>query len=190
PELIAEILLLPPEKLAELKEVSARYPILVSPYYLSLIDPEDNDDPIMRQAIPVIDEILDKSGMYDPLEEEKDMPVAGLTHRYPDRVLLVLTNICPTYCRFCTRKRILGKAGKVALHRHFASALEYIREHKEIHDVVLSGGDPLTLPNAILRRVIMEISRLENVDIIRLGTRAPVTLPMRFFDDELLHILE
>jgi len=189
PELVAKLLDLPVGELNLLQEVHRRYPILVSPYYLSLIDPTDENDPIKRQAIPVYDELLDSDGVYDPLAEEEDMPVEGLTHRYPDRVLLVLTNLCPTYCRFCTRKRILGKCSRIVLHRNFSKALQYIREHTEIHDVILSGGDPLTLPNSVLRRVLEEISRIENVEIIRLGTRAPVTLPMRFFDEELLDII-
>lgn len=188
PELIGELLCFPAERVKEIKDVGHRYPILISPYYFSLINPDDPDDPILRQSIPFIDELLDTSGFVDPLDEEKDMPVAGLTHRYPDRVLLVLTNLCPTYCRFCTRKRLLGKAGKVVLHRYYSQALEYIRRHREIRDVVLSGGDPLTLPNSILRRVISDLSSIENVEVIRLGTRTPVTLPMRFFDDELLQI--
>lgn len=168
--------------------VSQRYPILVSPYYLSLIDRDDPEDPILKQAIPSLKELFDRDGEEDPLSEEDNMPVPGLTHRYPDRVLLVVTNFCTTFCRFCTRKRLIGKR-RVETLNHLDEVFSYLKRHTEVRDVVISGGDPLTLSLPVLKKVLDGLKGIPHIEMVRLGTRVPVTLPMRLFDEELLNLL-
>lgn len=168
-------------------EVSKFYPILISPYYLSLIDPLNPLDPIKLQCIPRIEELYDLDSKEDPLAEGEDEVVPNLVHRYPDRVLYITTNFCATYCRFCTRKRILGK---VSIVPSLQKVVEYLKNNKQVHDVVVSGGDPLTLPNVEIKKILSELSALDSIDIIRIGSRVPVTLPMRLFDEELLEILD
>ncbi len=174
---------------AKIKLVTAKYPLAITPYYLSLIDPADPNDPIRMQAVPSFDEIaLAGIGSEDPLEERRDSVVPGLVHRYPDRVLMVLTDICPMLCRHCTRKREWCHGGWVRTHDQIEAMLDYIRHHKAIRDVVISGGDPLTLSTQHLEGVISRLRRIEHVEIIRIGTRFPVVLPQRI-DDELCNML-
>jgi lysine 2,3-aminomutase len=126
----------------------------------------------------------------DPLDEDKDMPVPGLTHRYPDRCLLITTHVCTMYCRFCTRKRAtMVRGGWDAVSRNDERMIEYIQDHKEIRDVIVSGGDPLTLPLPKLKFFLDNLSRIPHVDVIRIGTRVPVTLPQRLYDRELIDLL-
>src|SRR3989344_4758028 len=127
----------------EIRQVIKNYPMSINPYYLSLI--KNENDPIWKQCIPDIKEVEDSFGHEDPLNEEGDSPVYGLTHRYPDRVLLLVSNRCAMYCRFCTRKRKVGIAYKTMTKENILKGIEYIKEHKEIRDVILSGGDPLLL---------------------------------------------
>ncbi|MEN3045907.1 MAG: KamA family radical SAM protein [Candidatus Hydrothermales bacterium] len=173
----------------EIRLVARSYPILISPYYLSLIDPDNPDDPIRKQAIPTILEIKDKTGVRDPLEEEEDEAAPGLIHRYPDRALLITTNFCTTYCRHCTRKRLLGKGGTVRVYNEFNKVTDYLSKHPEINEIILSGGDPLTLPLLKLKFILDELSKVPTIQIVRIGSRVPVTLPMRLFDEELLKLL-
>lgn len=168
--------------------VSKSYPILISPYYLSLIDRDDPEDPILKQAVPSVEELFDRDGEEDPLSEEEEMPIPGLTHRYPDRVLLVLTNFCATFCRFCTRKRLIGKRSVETLN-HLDEAFSYLKRHREVRDVIISGGDPLTLSLPALKKVLDGLKGIPHIEMVRLGTRVPVTLPMRLFDEELLNLL-
>jgi len=135
------------------------------------------------------DNVGAEDGEDDPLEEEKDMPVPGLTHRYPDRCLMVVTNFCSMYCRHCTRKRIwtLGEAAKTEF--ELSKMFAYIRRHEEIRDVIVSGGDPLTLPTDRIEYILKSLRKIPHVEIIRIGTRVPVVLPMRI-DDELCAVLE
>ncbi len=177
------------EEKKNIEAVARIYPILISPYYLSLIDPYDPNDPIKKQAIPTIDELFDTENVYDPLEEEKDEAAPGLIHRYPDRALLITTNFCPTYCRHCTRKRILGKGKTVKSLLEFDKVLNYLREHPEITDVIVSGGDPLTLPLPKLKMILDGLKSIPSIEVVRIGSRVPVTLPMRLFDRELLNLL-
>jgi lysine 2,3-aminomutase len=173
-----------------LTRVTDTYRMSITPYYLSLIRLDDPDDPIARQAIPSPDEYYGMEvGEDDPLEEEKDMPVPGLTHRYPDRCLMVVTNFCSLYCRHCTRKRIwpLGEAAKTEFEMN--KMFHYIKRHEEIRDVIISGGDPLTLPTPRLEFILKGLRKIPHVEIIRIGTRVPVVLPMRI-DDELCARLE
>lgn len=177
------------EEKENIKKVSRFYPLLISPYYLSLIDPLDPEDPIKKQAIPTIDELFDETGVRDPLEEEEDEVAPGLVHRYPDRALLITTNFCTTYCRHCTRKRLLGKGGTIKIYKEFGRVLDYLREHSEITDIILSGGDPLTLPLPKLKFILDGLKTIPSIEVVRIGSRVPVTLPMRLFDEELLSLL-
>ncbi|MBI2980562.1 MAG: KamA family radical SAM protein [Chloroflexi bacterium] len=161
----------------------------VTPHYLSLIDLNDPDDPIRKQAIPSIQEMtMSALGMEDPLEEKKDSAVPGLVHRYPDRALMVLTNICPMLCRHCTRKREWRNGAWVRNDAEIQVMLDYVRRHKEVRDVIISGGDPLTLSTRRLEGILSKIRAIEHVEIIRIGTRFPVVLPQRI-DAELCNML-
>jgi lysine 2,3-aminomutase len=161
----------------------------VTPYYLSLINPDDPDDPIRKQAIPSVLEItMGVMGEEDPLEEREHSVVPGLVHRYPDRVLMVLTDICPMLCRHCTRKREWRNGGWVRSQAEVEAMLDYIRNHKYVRDVIISGGDPLTLSTQHLESIISQVRKIPHVEIIRIGTRFPVVLPQRI-DDELCAML-
>jgi lysine 2,3-aminomutase len=180
---------LSPTEKAQLKLVTSKYPLSVSPYYLSLINLDDPDDPIRKQAIPSFEEItLGSVGFEDPLGEKRDSVVPGLVHRYPDRLLMVLTDICPMLCRHCTRKREWHNGGWVHTSSEIKTMLDYIRRHKAIRDVILSGGDPLTLSTHHLEDILSKLRQIDHVEIIRIGTRFPVVLPQRI-DDELCSTL-
>jgi lysine 2,3-aminomutase len=166
-----------PLNLEELNEVIQKFPMSINPYYLSLI--ESVDDPIWKQCIPDIKELHDDVGIEDPLHEEVDMPVPGLTHRYPDRVLFLISNQCAMYCRFCTRKRKVGDPHKPITKTQIMKGIEYIREHKEVRDVLISGGDPLMMPDSFIDWVLGEVRSIPHVEMIRIGTRTPCTLPQR-----------
>jgi len=161
----------------DLSSVSAIYPFRVSPSYAHLI--QRPDDAIWKQCVPDIRELEDTEQYADPLCEEALSPVPGLIHRYPDRVVLLVSNRCPVYCRFCMRKRHVGEGDapldSVALER----ALEYIATHPAIRDVILSGGDPLMLDDNSLCHILRRLRAISHVSIIRIGTRMPVTLPER-----------
>ncbi len=177
------------EQKKELRLVTMRYPLSITPYYLSLINPDDPDDPIRKQAVPSVMELtMGKIGEEDPLSEERDSMVPGLVHRYPDRVLMVLTDICPMLCRHCTRKREWRHGGWVRTSKEVETILDYIRQHKVIRDVIISGGDPLSLSMHYLESVLSKLRQIPHVDIIRIGTRFPVVLPQRV-DDELCRML-
>jgi lysine 2,3-aminomutase len=166
-----------------------RYPLSITPHYLSLIDPCDPDDPIRKQSVPSILEIsMGKMGIEDPLDEREDSAVPGLVHRYADRALMVLTDICPMLCRHCTRKREWRHGGWVRTDEEIEAMLGYLRQHQEIRDVIISGGDPLTLSTQHLEEIIIRVRAIEHVEIIRIGTRFPVVLPQRI-DAELCDML-
>ncbi len=188
-EQLAKLFSLSTEEQAQLKLVTMRYPLAVTPYYLSLINPDDSDDPIRKQAIPSPMEMtMGSMGLEDPLDEKGDTVVPGLVHRYSDRVLLVLTDICPMFCRHCTRKREWRSGGWVRSPAEIETMLDYIRQHKAVRDVIISGGDPLTLSNRQLEDIISQIREIGHVEIIRIGTRFPVVLPQRI-DNELCSML-
>ncbi|MDH4270050.1 MAG: KamA family radical SAM protein [Dehalococcoidia bacterium] len=177
------------EEQTQLKLVTMRYPLSITPYYLSLINRDDPDDPIRKQAIPSPMEMtMGSMGLEDPLDEKKDTVVPGLVHRYPDRVLLVLTDICPMLCRHCTRKREWRNGGWVRSPAEVDAMLDYISQHKAVRDVIISGGDPLTLSTRLLENIISRIRKIKHVEIIRIGTRFPVVLPQRI-DNELCSML-
>jgi lysine 2,3-aminomutase len=162
-------------------EKKKKLPIRITPYYASLIDPEDPSHPIRRTMIPVYQElILAPEEMADPLGEENQSPVPQLVHRYPDRVLFLTTGVCAAYCRYCTRSHMVSKKDKV--HARIAEwdrALDYIRSHPEIRDVILSGGDPLTMTNNRLEYLLSHLRDIPHVEIIRIGSKVPVVLPQR-----------
>lgn len=156
----------------------------ITPYWITLIDKDDPDDPIRRQAIPTIKELeIKEEDIFDPLFEEVDSPVKGLTHRYPDRVLFLITDQCGMYCRHCTRRRLAGERDKTRTKEELMAGIDYIREHTEINDVLLSGGDALLVSDNILELIIKELRKIPHIDVIRIGTRAPSTLPMRITDN-------
>jgi len=188
-EQISRFIPLSAKEQARLKLVTTKYPLSVTPYYFSLINTDDPDDPIRKQAVPSFLEVaLAGMGMEDPLEEKRDSVAPGLVHRYPDRVLMVITDICPVFCRHCTRKREWLNGGWVRTPGEIEVMLEYIRKSKTVRDVIISGGDPLTLSTHRLEEIISRLRQIPHVEIIRIGTRFPVVLPQRI-DDELCAML-
>ncbi len=186
---LARYIPLSPRGKIRLELVTRKYPLSITPYYLSLINPHDPNDPVRKQAVPSILEItMGMIGSEDPLEEKRDSVVPGLVHRYPDRVLMVLTDICPMLCRHCTRKREWCRGGWVRSPAQIEAMLDYIRHHENVRDVIISGGDPLTLSNHYLEEIISRLRKIGHVEIIRIGTRFPVVLPQRI-DDELCTML-
>ncbi len=190
---LAELIPMTPEHRAALEALDAKFRMAIPPYYFSLIDLENPFDPIRLQAVPDPREDDNHSGVEldDPLEEDKDSPVPGLTHRYPDRALLLSTPVCSMYCRFCTRKRVtMDREGWDGPSRDEQRMIDYVRNTQAIRDVILSGGDPLTLPVSKLKWFIESLAEIDHVDMIRLGTRVPVTLPQRLYDPALIDLLQ
>lgn len=161
----------------ELEGAIEAFPMRINSYFMNLV--REKGDAIARQVIPSPKE-MDDSGPYvdDPLSEERDSPVPNLVHRYPDRVLLIVTTQCPIYCRFCTRKRIIGRPGIVSMET-IRQGIDYIRKHSEIRDVILSGGDPLMLKDEVLEEILQGLRGIPHLEIIRIGTRVPGALPQR-----------
>ncbi len=175
-----------PEKLRRnFHAIVEKFPLSITPYYLSLIKTDDlENDPVFKQSFPVINELhVEKTDMADPLHEDKDSPVPGLTHRYPDRVLLLVSNMCSMYCRHCTRKRQVGDRDTIPGREQIMQGIEYIRQTPQIRDVLLSGGDPFLLSTDYLDWILTELGRIDHVEVIRIGTRTPVVLPYRITDN-------
>lgn len=169
---------------AELEQTLTHFKMAITPYYASLMDPKYRLCSIRLQAVPSIKELQeDQSDMEDPLHEDIDSSVPGLTHRYPDRVLLLVTKICSMNCRHCTRRRLVGQDDYHLSWENIEKAVAYIRQHKEVRDVLISGGDPFTLTNSALERILQAIREIDHVEIIRIGSRTPVVMPMRITDD-------
>ncbi|SMF30103.1 lysine 2,3-aminomutase [Desulfovibrio gilichinskyi] len=168
-----------------------KFPLAVSPYYLSLIHKDDyKNDPIFKQSFPDPRElIIGRSDMVDPLHEDGDSPVPGITHRYPDRVLFHVSNICSMYCRHCTRKRKVGDVDSIPDMEQLEAGFEYIRNTPQIRDVLLSGGDPFMLSDEKLDWLLTKIGEIEHVEVVRIGTRMPVVLPYRV-TDKLVNMLK
>jgi len=168
----------------EIKGILAKFRMSITPYFLCLIDPDDPNCPIRKQAIPSKNEIyISKYDMEDPLAEDIDSPVPGLTHRYPDRVLFLITDMCSMYCRHCTRRRFAGHHDKAMPKQNIDLAIEYIANHKEVRDVLLSGGDALLVSDDMLEDIIKRLRKIEHVEIIRIGSRTPVVMPQRITND-------
>lgn len=165
--------------LAEWREVARIYPVSVTPYFLSLADIKDPRDPILRQFAPDIRELAPSAGEADPFDEEGHMPVPGLIRRYQDRCLILTTHLCAVYCRHCNRKRRWSKPGKDRIEEQMPAIVKYIKEEAGIREVILSGGDPLILPDKLLTHLLEQIRAIPQVEVIRIGTRVPVVMPMR-----------
>jgi len=152
----------------------------ITPYFVSLIRPDDPEDPIRKQVIPQADEIMPFTGMMaDSLAEDRHSPVPGLVHRYPDRVLMLVTTQCASYCRYCTRSRIVGDPGATFSRSEFEAQIEYLQRTPQVRDVLLSGGDPLTLAPKLLEELLSRLRAIPHIEIIRIGSRVPVFMPMR-----------
>src|SRR5690606_8341497 len=162
----------------------------ITPYFSSLIDPDDPHTPMRKQVIPTAREMVPfQSMMEDSLAEDKHSPVPGLVHRYPDRVLMLVTTQCASYCRYCTRSRLVGDPHAQFSLADYREQIAYIARHPEVRDVLISGGDPLVLPLKTLERLLTDIRAIPHVEIIRIGSRVPVFLPQRI-DAELVNVLK
>ncbi len=162
----------------------------ITPYFVSLIDPDDPNDPIRRQVVPQANEILPFTGMMeDSLAEDRHSPVPGLVHRYPDRVLMLVTTQCASYCRYCTRSRIVGDPTATFSRAEFEMQIEYLKKTPQVRDVLLSGGDPLALAPKILEELLSRLREIPHIEIIRIGSRIPVFMPQRV-TDELCNMLQ
>ncbi|MCD4652810.1 lysine 2,3-aminomutase [bacterium] len=172
------------DKRLQLKKTIDRFPMSITPYCLSLINVKNiESDPIFMQSVPSIHELdFSRSDMSDPLHEDKDSPVKGITHRYPDRVLFLVSNVCSMYCRHCTRKRKVGDIDYIPDRKTIEIGLNYIRKTPTVRDVLLSGGDPFLLSDDYLDWILSELNKIEHVEVIRIGTRTPAVLPFRITD--------
>jgi len=161
-------------------ENSQTLPLRITPYYISLLDRDNPEQSLRKSVVPVFDEFLVHRGeAADPLSEEHDSPVPNIVHRYPDRVLFLVTGFCSTYCRYCTRTRMVAKDKCHIGVKAWEAGLEYIEKHKEVRDVLISGGDPLTMPDLHVEYLLSRLRNISHVEIIRIGTKVPVVLPQR-----------
>ncbi|MBU0997241.1 MAG: glutamate 2,3-aminomutase [Firmicutes bacterium] len=181
-ETLHKFLPLTEKEIEEIKEVSKVYRWAISPYYLSLIDPEDIYSPIKLLAVPSSFELGDHIHTLDPMAEEFTNPAGAITRRYPDRLIINVTNECAMYCRHCQRRRNIGDVDRMSPQKQIQESIDYIRDNPEIRDVLLTGGDPLTMGNQALEWILSELRKIEHVEIIRIGSRTPVTMPMRITD--------
>ncbi len=191
PQTLGKYLKLIPEEIEGFKKTSGKYPFAITPYYLSLINPEDPNDPIRLQAIPrslEMDPVIQKDGDPNPFKEETLIP--GLTHRYPDRVLMSVTTFCPVYCRHCMRKRIFEQGERSRTQSEILEMISYIKRTPSVREVILSGGEPFSISTEKLEFILRELRQIKHVEIIRIGTRMPVLAPQRFLDREVLDVLE
>ncbi len=171
---------LAPEEEAGAKLANTKLALAITPYFFNLIDPTDENCPIRRQVIPRIEETRAASWeMSDPCGEDSHSPVPGLVHRYPDRVLFLVTDRCAAYCRYCTRSRLVSNATGYDFHPEFDKQIEYIRNHPEIRDVLLSGGDPLLLSDEKLESLLSQLRAIPHLEFLRIGSRIPIFLPQR-----------
>ncbi len=183
-EELRQIINLTEQEEKDITEVLAKFRVGITPYYASLMDPDDPNCPIRMQAVPTIAEThIGSADLEDPLSEDEDSPVPGLTHRYPDRVLFLITDMCSMYCRHCTRRRFAGQQDSGVPRERIDAAIEYIRNTPQVRDVLLSGGDCLLVSDDNLEYIIKELRAIPHVEIIRLGSRTPVVLPQRITDD-------
>lgn len=179
-EQLAEVLPLSGHEKEDIARCLSGFRMAITPYFASLMDQDDPDCPIRRQVVPTIHETRVLPWEHrDPLGEERDSPVPGIVHRYPDRVLFLFTRQCASYCRHCVRKRHVGEEDYVISPSQREQALSYIARTKEIRDVLLSGGDPLIMEDSLLEQLLRDLRRIPHVEVIRIGTRVPSTLPMR-----------
>lgn len=174
-----------PELREKISEVTGKFPMDVTPYYLSLIDPDDwENDPIFKQCFPSPMELdIGPYDKCDPLHEDEDSPAPGLTHRYPDRVLFHISNLCSMYCRHCTRKRKVGDVDSIPRKEQLLEGINYIKNTPQVRDVLISGGDPFMLPDERLDWILGELQAIDHVEVVRIGSRMPAVLPYRITDD-------
>lgn len=169
------------EKRKELEKTVNKFPLSITPYYLSLIDTNDYEwDPVFKQSFPDPSELkLQKADIKDPLAEDEDSPVQSITHRYPDRLLFLISNTCSMYCRHCTRKRRVGDTDSIPSKKEVMKGIEYIKQNPQVRDVLLSGGDPFLLSTEYLDWILTQLDEIEHVEVVRIGTRTPAVLPYR-----------
>jgi lysine 2,3-aminomutase len=181
---------LTPDEEKSIEGVLGHLRMAITPYYLALIDPDNPKCPIRLQAIPLGNELfVGKNDLYDPLAEDHDSPVPGLTHRYPDRVLFLITDMCSTYCRHCTRRRFAGQKDAELKIEQIDKAIEYIKNHEEVNDVLLSGGDAFMASDERIEYILKKLREIDHVQVIRFGTRTPVVMPQRI-TPELVNMLK
>lgn len=181
---LEKVIILTDEEKENLSKTLKKFKMAITPYYAALMDKEDKNCPVRMLAVPVLNELfVDPSDLDDPLHEDVDSPVPGLTHRYPDRALLLVTHECSMYCRHCTRRRIVGDSSEKMDNKHLEQAFEYIRNTPQLRDIVISGGDPLILSDEKLDYILTELRKIEHIEIIRIGSRMPVVLPQRITDE-------
>jgi len=189
-EHLSKVIDLTDQEKEEIDQALGKLRMAITPYYASLINNDDPDCPIKKQAVPVSEELnLGKADMEDPLHEDVDSPVPGLTHRYPDRVLLLVTDQCSMYCRHCTRRRFAGSTDESLPLGKIEKAIDYIRETPRVRDVLISGGDALLISNEKLEKIIKKLREIDHVEIIRIGSRTPVVMPQRI-TPELVNMLK
>ncbi|MTI95165.1 MAG: glutamate 2,3-aminomutase [Firmicutes bacterium] len=186
---MAQIIDLTEEEVGQINKTGASFRWAISPYYASLIDPDDPKCPVRLQALPSIQELEDEYGILDPMAEEFTSPAPAITRRYPDRLIINVTNQCAMYCRHCQRRRNIGEVDQNTSREDLQAALDYIRANPEIRDVLVTGGDALMLSDQLLDWLLGELHKIEHVEIKRLGTRTLVSMPQRI-TDELCAILE
>ncbi|PLX84769.1 MAG: KamA family radical SAM protein [Desulfuromonas sp.] len=189
---LEEYLPLTPAERRDLEQVTAAHPMNIPRYYLELIDPGDPHDPVRKMAVPATEELIVAGDMGattgDPYGDDKHDKGNGILHKYPYTALVVTTEYCSMYCRHCFRKRMVGLPNDQTV-KSFRQAASYIAAHPEIKNVVMSGGDPLLLPTSALKSMLSELRGIKHLNYVRIGSRAPVVFPMRFFDDELIELL-
>ena len=177
---ISKILTLTPKEIKGIEGSGSKLTMSIPPYFASLLDVTDTRCPIRLQSVPSADELKTApEEMSDPCGEDKNSPVHGLVHRYPDRVLFLVNEMCAMYCRYCTRSRMVGDGHRTLSTATYEKAFEYIRSNKKIRDVLISGGDPLTMGDNVLEFIIKNVKAIPHVEFVRIGTRIPVTLPQR-----------
>ena len=187
---LEDILAIPSLKKETLTAVTSVYPMAINPYYLSLIQRNNPKDPIVTQCIPDMEEISYSNGSpNDPLKEDSHMPVPKLIHRYPNRCLAIVTEICATYCRHCNRKRFWSQPTQPTFKKRLQKMIRYISESPQIREVIISGGDPLILDDQVLETMLASLHAIPHIEVLRIGSRVPVVMPMRI-TKELCRILK
>jgi lysine 2,3-aminomutase len=177
---LSPLIQLTKEEKAGVLVANTKLAMAITPYFFNLIDRDNPDCPIRRQVIPRVEELQYSAGdLADPCGEDKDMPVPGLVHRYPDRVLFLITDRCASYCRYCTRSRVVSGVGEQELDIDFEQAISYLKQHTEVRDVLLSGGDPLLFSDAKLEGLLRQLRAIPHIEFLRIGTRIPIFLPQR-----------
>ena len=179
-DVLQKIIELSPEEERGIEGAGSKLTMSIPPYFASLIDPDNPRCPIRLQSVPLEHELQTApEEMSDPCGEDKNSPVHGLVHRYPDRVLFLVNEMCAMYCRYCTRSRMVGDGNRTLSTQTYEAAFEYIRSHRKIRDVLISGGDPLTMADNMLEYIIKNVKAIPHVEFVRIGSRIPVTLPQR-----------